>query len=140
MKGKIVALVLGACVLGLLVSACGGESSATAKQNYCDSLTNLSSTVMNYEGLNPATATNDELDSAADDITDAWNDVVDDAYDWAEAEDNSLTKAYNDLYYAIEDLPGDYTVAQDLDALEPELSAFPEAYSETFDQSGCATV
>ncbi len=94
---------------------------------------------MYYEGLNPATATNDELDAAADDITNAWNDVVDEGYDWAYAEDNSLTEAYNDLYDGIQSLPGDNTISQDIEALQPELSAFPQAYSDTFDGSGCTS-
>jgi hypothetical protein len=119
MKTKIVALLLGVCVLGLLVTACGGESTETAKANFCDSLTDLSSTVMSYQGMSPLTATNDEVDAAAD--------------------DNALTDAYNDLYYAIQDLPGDNTFAEDLNDLEDELSAFPAAYEETFDGSGCTT-
>jgi hypothetical protein len=138
-KTKIVALILGVCILGLLVAACGGESSATAKKNFCNSLSDLSSTVMYYEGLNPATATNDELDAAADDITSAWNDVVNEGYDWAYAEDNSLTQAYNDLYDGIQSLPGDNTISQDIEDLQPELSAFPQAYSDTFDGSGCTS-
>jgi len=138
-KTKIVALILGVCVLGLLVAACGGESSTTAKKNFCNSLSDLSSTVMYYEGLNPATATNDELAAAADDITNAWNDGVDGGYDWAYAEDNSLTEAYNDLYDGIQSLPGDNTISQDIEALQPELSAFPQAYSDTFDGSGCTS-
>ena len=113
------------------------EDSATAKKNFCSSLTNLSSTVMTYQGMNPATATNDQLDSAADDITDAWNAVVDDANDWANAYDNPLGEAYDDLYNAINTLPGDNTVAEDIEDLQPELSAFPQAYQETFDGSGC---
>lgn len=132
--------ILGFLSLGALAIAYTGESSAEAKADFCDSLTDLSSTVMSYEGLNPATATNDELESAADDIDDAWDEVVDDGYDWAYAYDNALYEAYSDLYYAIEDLSGDYTVAESLDALELELSAFPEAYAETFDGSGCSTV
>lgn len=134
---KIIVPILGAFTLVLLVSACGGESSASAKEDFCDSLSNLSSTVMSYQGVNPATATTDELDSAADDINSAWNDVQDDANDWANANDNALTAAYNDLYNAMEDLPGDYTIAQSLEALEPELSAFPQAFRDTFDGSGC---
>jgi hypothetical protein len=135
----LTALVLGVSALGLLTIAWSGESSAAAKEDVCDSLSNLSSTVMSYEGLDPATATNDELDSAADDIADAWDDVVDETYDWVYADDNALTEAYDDLYYAIQDLPGDYTVSQSLDALEPELNAFPQAYRDTFDRSGCTT-
>jgi hypothetical protein len=135
------ALSVGAVVLllALVVSAYGGESSATAKKNFCNSLSDLSSTVMSYDGLNPATATNEELDNAADDIDEAWDNVADDAEDWANADDNALAEAYDDLYWAIQDLPGDYTVAEDLDALEDELSAFPEAYRDTFDGSGCST-
>jgi hypothetical protein len=125
-------------VTGLTI-ALWPEDSATAKAHFCDSLDNLSSTVMSYQGMNPATATNDELDAAANDINDAWNNVVDDANDWANAYDNPLNEAYNDLYYAIQDLPGDNTVAQDIEALQPELSAFPGAFHETFDGSGCTT-
>jgi len=53
-------------------------------------------------------------------------------------DDTALTKAYDDLERAIESLPGDETIVEDLDALEPELDAVPEAYRETFDLSGCA--
>jgi hypothetical protein len=140
---KKVALVAGAAILTaglvLLVSAWRGESSAEAKADFCNSLDNLSATVMNYQGLNPATATNEELDNAADDINDAYNEVVNDAEDWANAYDNPLNEAYNDLYWEIQYLPSDYTVAEDLNAVSDELAAFPSAFAETFDGSGCST-
>jgi hypothetical protein len=141
-KTMMAALAIGASVLGALalavgVSAWDGESTETAKTEFCESLTGLSSTVMSYEGLDPATATNDELNAAADDIDEAWDEVVDEAYDWTWAEDNQLVEAYDDLYDAMDSLPGDYTVAQSIEALQPELSAFPQAYSATFDGSGC---
>src|SRR5262245_56993759 len=66
------------------------ENTATAKQNFCNSLTNLSSTVMSYQGLDPITATNDERESAANDISDAYDRVIDDANDWVNAYDNPL--------------------------------------------------
>jgi hypothetical protein len=140
----IAGAVLGAAalagVVAALVVALWPEDSATAKKNFCNSLDNLASTVMNYQGVNPRTATNDQLDAAYDDIGDAWNQVVDDANDWANAYDNPLNEAYDDLYYAVQDLPGDNTVAQDLNDLQPQLSAFPQAFQETFDGSGCSTV
>jgi hypothetical protein len=141
MKKIIVALALTASVVGLvlLVTAWGGESSETAKKTFCNSLSDLSATVMSYQGLDPLTATNDVMEAAADDISAAYDDVVDEAYDWAYADDNALTEAYDDLYYAIEDLPGDNTIAENLEDLEPELSAFPAAFQETFDGSGCST-
>ena len=143
MTKKIAAAILGvaavAAGIGLLVAFTWPEDSATAKQNYCDSLRNLSSTVMSYEGLDPVTATNDERDAAYDDITNAWNRVEDDANDWANAYDNPLGEAYDNLYWAYQDLPGDNTVAENIHDLQPELSAFPEAFQETFDGSGCAS-
>jgi hypothetical protein len=130
------AVVAGVVLLGVAIWP---EDSAAAKQNFCNSLSNLSSTVMSYQGLDPAAATNEERDAAYNDISDAWNAVADDANDWANAYDNPLNEAYNDLAVAIDDLPSDYTVAQDLQALEPQLSAFPNAFRETFDGSGCAS-
>lgn len=142
MRYTLIALLASLSIVGALVLAAfawDGESSAEAKQNFCGSLSELSSTVMSYEGFDPSTATTDELDAAADDIERAWDEVADEWYDWAYAADNSLYDAYSDLYYAIEDLPGDYTIAQSLEALEPELNAFPDAFHETFDGSGCTT-
>jgi hypothetical protein len=114
------------------------ENSEDAKADFCQSLTDLSSTVMSYEGLDPLTATNDELDEAADDIDDAWDEVVDDAEDWANAYDNELNQAYDDLYWEIQSIPGDYTIAESLDEVEDELAAFPDAFRDTFDGSGCS--
>jgi hypothetical protein len=141
---KIAATVLGAAaVIGGIVAltiALWPESSATAKKNFCTSLSNLSSTVLSYEGLDPLTATNAQRDQAYDDITSAWNDVVDDADDWANAYDNPLANAYDDLYWAAQALPDDNTLAEDLNDLQPELAAFPQAFHDTFDGSGCASV
>jgi hypothetical protein len=137
----IIALTAGTlAVLSLVVVLAGGlfQDSASAKEDFCGSLDNLATTVMNYQGLDPATATNEELDNAADDITEAWDDVVNDGDDWANAYDNPLTNAYDDLSYAAEDLPDDNTVAEDLDALQPQLEAFPQAFRDTFDGSGCS--
>jgi hypothetical protein len=141
MTKKIAAIGVGAATLaGLLVVlafAWSGESSAEAKKDFCNSLSSLSSTVMSYQGLDPRTATNEELDNAADDIYDAYDQVVEDAEDWANAYDNPLNEAYNDLYWEVQSLPSDYTVAEDLDAVSDELAAFPQAFTETFDGSGC---
>jgi hypothetical protein len=139
---RIAAVAGGAALVALVVAlavAWRGPSSAQAKEDYCNSLRNLSSTVMSYQGLNPATATNEELDNAYDDITSAYDQVVQDAEDWANAYDNPLGEAYDNLYWAAQDLPDDYTAAQDLNALSDELSAFPQAFHETFDGSGCSS-
>jgi hypothetical protein len=116
------------------------ENTATAKRNFCTSLDNFSSAVVKYQGLDPVTATNADYENAADDLDHSWSALVDDANDWVNAYDNPLTSAYDDLYRAIQDLPSDDTIAQDVDALEPQLSALGHAYRDTFDGSGCSTV
>jgi hypothetical protein len=141
---KTIAIVLGSLTLGLgvvgiAVAAYDTESSDEAKADFCESLTDLSSTVMSYEGIDLRTATNDELDAAAGDIEESWDEVVDDAEDWAYADDNELYDAYSDLYWAIDGLDGDNTRADNVEDLEDELSAFPEAFRATFDGSGCTT-
>ena len=55
----------------------------------------------------------------------------------ANAYDNPLNEAYNDLYWEVQSLPSDYTVSEDLDAVSDELAAFPQAFADTFDGSGC---
>jgi hypothetical protein len=137
MKKIAAVLAVASASLFIVLAFSWGESSAEAKADFCNSLQSLSSTVMSYEGLDVRTATSDDLDAAADDINDAWDEVVDDAEDWANAYDNPLNIAYNDLYWEIQYLPSDNTVAENYDAVEDELAAFPEAYSETFDGSGC---
>jgi hypothetical protein len=143
-KSKIASIVaIGAVFVGSFAAiayAYDPESSEEAKTDFCQSLSDLSSTVMSYDGINPLTATNDELDAAAEDIDGAWDEVVDDAEDWANAYDNELAQSYDDLYWEIQSIPGDYTIAESLNEVEDELSAFPEAYRATFDGSGCSTI
>jgi hypothetical protein len=142
MKKTIVsALLAGAFILsiGLLAVAWTGESSDEAKADFCNSVTELNNTVTSYQGLDPRTASTEELDSAKDDIYDAYDEMIDDAEDWANAYDNPLNEWYNDLYWAYQGTSDDLTVAETVNELEDELSAFPAAFDETFDGAGCAS-
>jgi hypothetical protein len=140
---RTAALVAGASILAiglvLLVSARRGESSAAAKEDFCNSVNNLSTTVASYHGLDPRPATDEKVDNAANDINDAYEEVVNDAEDWTNAYDNPLNEAYNDLYWEIQYLPSDNTASENLDAVSDELNAFPQAFQDTFDGSGCTT-
>jgi hypothetical protein len=139
--------IIGAVALGLAVLtitfvaiAWSFESSDEAKADFCDSVATLSSTVESYQGLDPRTATAEELDAAEDAISDDWHEVVDDAEDWVNAYDNPLYEAYDALYWEVQTIPDDYTVAESLAEVEDELAAFPAAFDEAFDGSGCDTV
>lgn len=141
MKKTIIGTLLVAVVLVsvALVAAAWTENSDEAKADFCDSVTELNTTVTSYQGLNPLTASTEELESAKDDIYDAYDEMIDDAEDWANAYDNPLNEWYNDLYWAYQGTSEDLTVAETINELEDELAAFPEAFNETFDGSGCAS-
>lgn len=134
---KTLAAGVGTAALVMLMSACG-QSTAEAKADFCDSLDDFSSSAMSYQGLDPRTATNSDVGAAADNLESAWDEVQDDALDFYYADDNELTEAYDDLYDAAQSLPADNTAAENLEDLEPELEAIPDAFWATFDGSGCA--
>jgi hypothetical protein len=136
---KTLAAGVGTAALVVLMSACG-QSTDEAKADFCDSLDEFSSSAMSYQGLDPRTATNSQLDDAADELDSAWDAVQEDALDFYYADDNELTEAYNDLYDAAQSLDADNTASENLSDLEPELEAIPGAFWDTFDGSGCADV
>jgi hypothetical protein len=142
-KSKLAVLIaIGAVVVGgfaAIAYADDPERSEEAKADLCESLSDLSSTVMVYGELDPQTATDDQLHRAVLDIDDAWNEVVDDAYDWANADDNELDKVLDDLYWDIQLVSGDNPTAESLEAVEDELSALAEAYRDMIDGSGCSS-
>jgi hypothetical protein len=134
-----VTLAGGALAAGavITVNAVAFEDAESAKADVCTSLHELSDTIVGYEGLNPLTATNDQLEDAYDDISGAVESLDEELDEWVNAYDNPLTEAYWSLYDAVEDLDGDNTAVENLAAIEDELAAYPAAFQETFDGSGC---
>ena len=140
MRSIIAVTLCGGALAGgavITVNALAFEDTESAKADVCQSLDDLNATIVSYQGLNPLTATNDQIDDAYDDISGAVDDLDEELDEWVNAYDNPLTEAYWDLYYAVEDLDGDNTAAENLADLEDELAAYPAAFHETFDGSGC---
>ena len=119
------------------VNALAFEDVDSAKADVCTSLDELRTTIVSYQGLNPLTATNDQLDAAYDDIAGEVDDLDEELDEWVNAYDNPLTDAYWDLSDAVADLDGDNTARENLIDLQDELAAYPAAFQETFDGSGC---
>ena len=55
------------------------------------------------------------------------------------AEEAGILELHEERVRFSHPLPGDNTIAQDMDDLQDELDAFPAAYRATFDGSGCYT-
>src|SRR5690606_2767405 len=83
------------------VNALASEDTESAKADVCRSLADLNATIVSHQGLDPLTATNDQLDDAYDDISGAVDDLDEELDEWVNADDNPLTEAYWDLYDAV---------------------------------------
>lgn len=141
-KSSIVAFLAAGTLAGGTVGltyAFWPEDAATAKADFCDSAKDFASTVNSYQGLNPATATNEQIDTAYDDIESAYDEMIEQGNEWVNAYDNDLTDWYYEMDDAVASLPSDNTASENLDDLQPTLSEFPAAFQATFDGSGCST-
>jgi hypothetical protein len=131
-------MLLAAC-LGL--AACGGEqeSQAEAEQHLCASLDNFAASLVGLQGLSLQTASEDDLNSAADNVQDAWDQVIEDAKDVKNANTDAIESAYNDLKQAVEDRPRDKPVTEVLAGLEPKIRAFAQAWKDLAGSFDCKT-
>ncbi len=136
------AMALGAIVLvGVagLVGCDDDESQAAAEDNLCASLTSFSSSVVNLQGLDPATASQDDYEAAVQEIEKAGNTVREDAEDVSDADTAALESAVNDLEAAADDVPDDVPVADAVSTLQPEVQAVAQTWNEAFNGLGCQT-
>jgi len=126
-------------VAGLLVGCDDDESQAAAEDNLCASLTSFSATVVNLQGLDPTTASQDDYEAAVQEVQKAGNAVREDAEDVAEADTTALESAVDDLEAAAQDVPDDIPVTDALSSLQPEVQAVAQTWKETFDTLDCQT-
>ena len=134
------ALGLGALatLIGVVAVNAWPQDEDSAQEDFCASVDTLATSVQDYHSLDLSTATTDEIRDASEAVDEAYDDMVDEGSEWVNAWDNELTNAYWNLYYAVEALPDDNTVSENVEELEPFLSEFPQAFEETFDGT-CAT-
>jgi hypothetical protein len=132
-----IAVMLVAFCLGLV--ACGGdeESQAEAEQHLCASLDNFAASIVSLQGLGLQTASEDDLSSAADNVDEAWDQVVEDAKDVKNANTDAIESAYDDLKNAIEDRPTDKPITEVLAGLEPKVRAFAQAWKDLAGSFDC---
>jgi hypothetical protein len=134
----IAAAILAACY-GLVACGSDKESQQEAKQHLCSSLDDFAASVVALQGLSLGSSSEDELKAAADDIGNAWDQVVDDAKDVKNASTDEIESAYNDLEQAIQDRPTDKPVTEVIAGLQPQVTAFAESWKHLADGLDCKT-
>jgi hypothetical protein len=137
---RLLAIVALALVAATALAACGGdkESPAEAKQNLCASLDDFAASVVALQGVG-LTSSQDQIQSALDDINQAWEQVVADAKDVKSVNTDNIKATYDDLRQAVENRPTDQPVTQVIAGLEPKLSAFAQAWKQFAGSLDCKT-
>jgi gamma-glutamyl:cysteine ligase YbdK (ATP-grasp superfamily) len=137
---RLLGIVALALVAATALAACGGdkESPAEAKQNLCASLDDFAASVVALQGVG-LSSSQDQIQSALDDINQAWEQVVADAKDVKSVNTDNIKATYDDLRQAVENRPTDQPVTQVIAGLEPKLSAFAQAWKQFSGSLDCKT-
>jgi gamma-glutamyl:cysteine ligase YbdK (ATP-grasp superfamily) len=136
---RTVALVALAALALVAFTGCGGdkESQQQAEQNLCTSLDDFAATIVGLQALILPGSSEDDLKSATDDVTTAWDQVVADAKDVKSASVETIQSSYEDLKDAIQNRPTDKPIKEVVAQLEPKLVAFAQAWKGLADGLNC---
>jgi hypothetical protein len=138
--------VLGpACLLAVgALAACGDDDDddaadvVEANAEFCDDLSTYGTAVAALAALDPATATPDDYESAAEEVQSTREDMVESAGDLAEEEWENLQTQMDTLRDQLGDAPDDQTVQAILDEARPQAAAV-EASVATLNTAVCTT-
>ena len=123
-RREMFAVGVGLLVVGV-VSACGDDDDddvAEANAEFCDDLGEYATAVGGFVALDPATATKDDYDSAADEVRSTREDMVDSAADLGEAEWENLRNEADTLRDQLQDAPDDVAVQSIVETAKPQAA------------------
>lgn len=123
---KKLGVLLTALVLVLGLAACE-QTTEDVQAAYDEAVENFHAALLDYESLTPGSTT-EEIADAEDALASAWSDVESAAADLENAQVDDLQSAYDELEKAIENVPGDATVEEALEMLQPQVDAVREAW------------
>jgi hypothetical protein len=125
--------------LVLLLAACTQEQTqASAEADLCGSLTAFGDELQEFQDLDPATASVDDVEAAREGVDAAWEDVAAAAQDVSEADEAALDAAWSELSSDLQNIPTDQPIADVLGDLQATAGDVREVYQEMADGSGCA--
>jgi len=128
MNRRLMVGVVGLISVSALV-ACGDDDDdgaseiAEANTEFCDDLSAYGTAVADFAALDPATATKDDYDSAADEVRSTRDAMVESAGDLAETEWENLVTQVDSLRDQLQDAPDDQAVQAIVDEAQPQAAA-----------------
>jgi hypothetical protein len=125
--------------MALGVAACGdGDSAETPEETLCQALGVYAGTLTNLQGLSlQSTKSQVTIANAATD--DAWARVEAAAADVETARIDAVKTARDDLSTAIENIPGNESVAGAIRSVLPQVAALGSAYRDAVSGLDCET-
>jgi hypothetical protein len=130
------ALVLAVAVA---LAACTQEQSqASAEADLCASLDAFGVALQDFQDLDPASASTEDVEAAREDIDAALEDVTAAASGVSEADEAALQTAWGELADDLENIPDDEAIADVLAGLQATAGEVRGVYQEMLDGSGCA--
>lgn len=136
---RTLTVVLALAAATSLAAACGGggEDTAEAQQELCTALGEFGTAVRDLRSLD-ANSTIEQWDDARGAVSNAWDNVKDQAADVEEARSDEVDSAYDDLESAIDSVPDDTPVDQAVAQVAPQVAALETAWDGYYSGLGCA--
>jgi hypothetical protein len=125
--------------VAVAIAGCTQEQTqASAEADLCASLDAFGVALQDFEDLDPATASIDDVEAAREDIDAAWEDVAAAAADVTEADEAALESAWGDLADDLQNIPEDEAITDVLAGLQATAGDVRGVYQEMADGAGCA--
>ena len=125
--------------VAVALAACTQEQSqASAEADLCASLDAFGVALQDFQDLDPASASVEDVEAAREDIDAALEDVTAAASGVSEADEAALETAWGELADDLENIPDDEAIADVLAGLQATAGEVRGVYQEMLDGSGCA--
>ncbi|MFF4321196.1 hypothetical protein [Streptomyces sp. NPDC001568] len=118
-------LSLGGAPAALAAEPTPNQSAAAAQ--LCTDLNKLRSDATALVGLNPASATKDQVKDAYNDVKDGWDNVSESTATWDAAQKDAIKSAADGLKKTWDDLPDDTTGTDAAGKLKPQAQQLDTA-------------
>ena len=143
MKRRLMVSSILVSVALVALTGCGDSDDdesdiAEANTEFCGDLATYGTAVADLAALDPATATKDDYDSAAEAVSSTREDMVESAEELSEAEWENLETQVDTLRDQLQDAPDDQAVQAILDEAQPQ-AATVQASIATINTAVCTT-
>jgi hypothetical protein len=139
MKHRLLTILgIGTVLLaGLLLVGCEEEpTQAEANEAFCDSVGDFAGALRNMRDLDK-NSTNEEFEQARDDLSESYDAMIASAAGVVEVRLDELNEARDDLQNAVDDLSGDLTLEESLDAVDDEVEAVALEVAQIYNDVDC---